>query len=103
MWSYGDGRYIKGVYKQFGKGRLKTFPNLTIMDLIYYSYIKRIKEFRLLYYVPYKKDEIKKILKEELKWRDYGGHHYESIYTRFYQGYILPVKFNRNVSVHRES
>ncbi len=26
-------------------------------------------------------------------WRYYGGKHYESIFTRFFQGYILPVKF----------
>jgi hypothetical protein len=26
-------------------------------------------------------------------WKDYGGKHYESIFTRFYQGYILPQKF----------
>lgn len=26
-------------------------------------------------------------------WRDYGGKHYESIFTRFYQGYVLKEKF----------
>ena len=26
-------------------------------------------------------------------WEDYGGKHYESVYTRFYQGWILPHKF----------
>ena len=31
---------------------------------------------------------------EKLKWKDYGGKHYESVFTRFYQGYILPKKFN---------
>ena len=29
----------------------------------------------------------------ELGWRDYGGKHYESIFTRFFQGYYLPTKF----------
>jgi hypothetical protein len=32
-------------------------------------------------------------LEKELGWRRYGGKHYESIFTRFYQGYILPNKF----------
>ena len=32
-------------------------------------------------------------LKRELGWQSYGGKHHESIYTRFYQGYILPRKF----------
>ncbi|MFB0523766.1 MAG: N-acetyl sugar amidotransferase, partial [Candidatus Bathyarchaeia archaeon] len=26
-------------------------------------------------------------------WQDYGGKHYESIFTKFYQSYILPRKF----------
>lgn len=34
-----------------------------------------------------------RVLKEELGWKYYGGKHYESIYTRFYQGHILPEKF----------
>jgi len=35
-----------------------------------------------------------KMLENELNWKNYGGKHYESVYTRFYQGYFLPVKFN---------
>jgi len=34
------------------------------------------------------------ILERKLGWRYYGGKHYESIYTRFFQAYILPRKFN---------
>lgn len=43
--------------------------------------------------VDYNKGKIKELISRELGWRDYGGKHYESIFTRFYQGYILPVKF----------
>lgn len=92
-WSYGDGRYLKAVQKQFGTVKLKSFPNYTIKDLFYYTYIKRIKQVRLLYYVPYDKEKIKTFLTKKYGWKDYGGHHYESVYTRFYQGYILPEKF----------
>ncbi|MBN1999832.1 N-acetyl sugar amidotransferase [candidate division KSB1 bacterium] len=93
MWSYGDGRYIKSVQKIYGSMKLSSFPNFTLFDLFYYSYLKHIKQFRLLYYFPYNKKSIKELLKKELDWQDYGGHHYESVYTRFYQGYILPEKF----------
>src|SRR5438477_374341 len=44
--------------------------------------------------VDYKYSEVKELIKKELEWRDYGGKHYESVWTRFYQGYILPVKFH---------
>jgi hypothetical protein len=47
----------------------------------------------ILNYVPYNKKEIKEIIKKELDWRDYGGKHYESLFTKFYQAYILPHKF----------
>lgn len=30
---------------------------------------------------------------DEFGRNDYGGKHYESIFTRFYQGYILPTKY----------
>jgi len=46
-----------------------------------------------LNYVDYHKPKVMALLKEELGWQYYGGKHYESIYTRFIQGYILPVKF----------
>ncbi|KAG1157275.1 hypothetical protein G6F35_019191 [Rhizopus arrhizus] len=33
------------------------------------------------------------VMQDELGWQYYGGKHYESIYTRWYQGYYLPTKF----------
>jgi hypothetical protein len=45
-------------------------------------------------YIPFDKAEAMKIIQDELGWKYYGGKHYESIYTRFYQAYILPKKFN---------
>ena len=33
------------------------------------------------------------ILSSELGWNYYGGKHYESLFTKFYQAYILPEKF----------
>ena len=95
LWGYGDWRYIKSVYKKFGKTtRLKNFPKCSLFDSFYYYFIKRINELRLLYFMDYRKEEAKRILKEELGWEDYGGKHYESIYTRFIQSYLLPKKFN---------
>jgi hypothetical protein len=43
--------------------------------------------------MEYSKEEAKRVITEKLGWRDYGGKHYESIITRFYQGYILFKKF----------
>ena len=55
--------------------------------------MRGIKTVKLLNYLPYNKFEAKRTIIRELDWRDYGGKHYESVFTRFFQGYYLPVKF----------
>ncbi|RLF50437.1 MAG: N-acetyl sugar amidotransferase [Thermoplasmata archaeon] len=93
-WTYLDGRYIKDVQKKFGTKKLKDFPNFTLLDRIYYNNIRRIKRVNLLYYMDYSKEKVQNLLMKELGWRPYPGKHYESIYTRFIQAYLLPKKFN---------
>ncbi|MBE7554816.1 MAG: N-acetyl sugar amidotransferase [Anaerolineales bacterium] len=90
----GDWKYIKGVHDQFGQTELKNYPHYSLLTLFYYFAIKRINLIYLLNYMPYNKSEALKVLENELGWKYYGGKHYESIYTRFFQGYILPRKFN---------
>ena len=36
----------------------------------------------------------KKVNIDKLKWKDTGGHHHESVFTKFFQSYYLPKKFN---------
>lgn len=95
-WAQGhlDWRYISAVNKKFGKKVLKSFPRITIHKLFYYWAVKRTKYISILNYVNYNKLEVMKVLQDELGWKYYGGKHYESVYTRFYQSYILPEKFN---------
>jgi N-acetyl sugar amidotransferase len=92
-WSQGhiDWRYIKNVHKRFGKVELKTFPYLNIWTFL--LYLRTDNWVHLLNYIDYRKEDAKKFLIDALCWKDYGWKHHESIYTRFYQGYILPKKF----------
>ncbi len=92
-WSYGDGKYLMSIHDRFGRTSLKTFPNLMLKDYLYYIIFKGIKVVKPLYYLPYVKKDVKKLLERELGWIDYGTGHHESIYTRFVQGYLLPKKF----------
>ena len=93
-WTYMDGRYINSVHHMFGGASLKTIPNFTLTDMLYYTFIKRIKVVPILNYVLYDHDEIGKILKKEVGWQYYGGHHHESYYTHFFQSFYLVQKFN---------
>ena len=92
-WSKLDVANIKDIHKKFGKIKLKTFPLLDFWKHNYYSTIRNFKRYNLLEFMEYNKDEAKEIIKKEMGWRDYGGKHYESIFTRFYQGYVLLEKF----------
>lgn len=89
-----DIKNIKAIQKRFGKKEIKNFPVAGYLKQAKYKLIDRIKFIQILNYLPYIKKDVKALLERELKWRDYGGKHYESIFTRFYQGYILPKKFN---------
>lgn len=92
-WSYGteDLRYIKALNQRFGTMSLDKFPHYNLfMDWVY-KY--RLRRFPILNYIDYNKTQAISVLSNEMGWKYYGGKHYESIYTRFYQGYILPRKF----------
>lgn len=85
---------IQSIHKTYGTVPLKTFPFMDAKVKRYYQQIKGVRTVSVLNYTEYRKQEVKKLIQQELGWRDYGGKHYESIWTRFYQGYILPEKFN---------
>lgn len=94
-WLYGskDSLLIRSIHKKFGMMKMKSYPYLTTIDYINYLLIKGIRWMPILNYIPYNKAAAKKVLEDELGWRDYGGKHYESIFTRFFHAYYLPKKF----------
>ncbi len=94
-WAYGhsDWRYIKDVHSRFGRVRLRTYPHFSLLYLLYVNLISRIRTVSILNYLDYDKNDAMRILTQELGWQYYGGKHHESIYTRFYQGHVLPKKF----------
>jgi hypothetical protein len=84
---------IQSIHKAYGTVPLKTFPFMNAKVKRYYQKIKGVTSVSVLNYVEYNKAKVKETIQKELAWRDYGGKHYESVWTRFYQGYILPRKF----------
>lgn len=94
-WLYGskDFKLIKGIHNKFGKSKMRTYPFLRTVDYVYYLLIKKIRWVPILNYIDYNKDSAKQFLMDELGWRDYGGKHYESIFTRFFHSNYLPTRF----------
>lgn len=93
-WSYGGGKYVKSIHKLFGKKKMKTFPMMSIWKRLYYMFFRKIKFVSPLNHVKYDVKEVKELIKNEFGWKDYGKKHYESVYTKFIQSYLLPEKFN---------
>ena len=93
IWHKTDHVHIKDIHRAFGQLPLKTYPLMNWKVKRYYQQWRGIRAWSILNFVPYDKAKVKQQIIEELGWRDYGGKHYESIFTRFYQSYILPTKF----------
>ena len=95
-WAYGhsDWKYIKAINTKFGTTKLESYPHFSLLDLFKYIVIDRIKVVSILNYIDFDKNKAVDLLKTELNWTNYGGKHYESVYTRFFQGYWLVKKFN---------
>ena len=84
---------LRSIHKEYGEGPINKIPKLGLWQQLYYRHYVGLIDFAPLNYIDYNKNNIKDLLKE-IGWVDYGGKHCENIFTRFYQGYILPVKFN---------
>lgn len=92
-WFKYDKRNIKAIGKQFKNIRLKTFPAIGTFNHFWYDSILKIKWIRFLNYTNYNKFDALTELEKDFNFKPYPYKHYESIFTRFYQGYILPQKF----------
>lgn len=91
--AYMDGGYIKNVHKEFGKVKMKTFPNMEFMTFMKWIMLKRIKKIRPFWYMDYSKQDARAFLEKEFDWQYYGGHHLENRMTAFNHSYYFPKKF----------
>ena len=95
-WHYhaSDLRQLMDIHRRFGTRPLKTFPLCGIFTFkIYFRFVKGIKVIKPLNCVPYYKEQAMQELVNKFGWQRYAHKHYESRFTRFYEGYWLPTKF----------
>ena len=93
-WTFKNQSNLRDIHIKFGTIPLKSYPIMSPLRRRYIAKFKPLKIWPLLNYMTYIKSQAKEKIEQELNWRDYGGKHYESVFTRFYQGYILPNKFH---------
>ena len=85
---------IRAIHRKFGKIKLKTYPTISPFMVLYFEKILGIRYINPLDLINFNKNKAKQILQERINWSEYGDKHCENLFTRFYQSYILPTKFN---------
>lgn len=94
MYYQSDSIQLRDIHRRFGTKPLVNFPLTTILrHKVYLRYLKGIKVVTPLNYIPYYKAEAMKFLAENFGWQAYPQKHFESRFTKFYEGYWLFKKF----------
>lgn len=94
MYFQSDSAQLRAIHKRFGARPLTTFPTTSILrHKVYLPYLKRIRVVKPLNYVPYTKSAAMTLLADKFGWQRYPQKHFESRFTRFYEGYWLPKRF----------
>jgi len=95
-WHYhaSDLRQIRDIHRRFGTRPLRTFPTADIFTYkLYYRFMKGVRVVKPLNCVPFIKEDAMQLLIDRFGWQRYAHKHYESRFTRFYEGFWLPTKF----------
>jgi len=94
MYYQSDSIQLRDIHGKFGSRPLKTFPITSILKhKVWLPYVKGIRVVRPLNYVPYIKEDAIKLLIQKFGWQPYPQKHFESRFTKFYEGYWLLHKF----------
>jgi N-acetyl sugar amidotransferase len=89
-----DMAQIRDIHQRFGTVKLHTYPFSSILyHKLYLRYIRGVKVVKPLNLLPYKKADASAVLAELYGWRSYPQKHFESRFTRFFEGYWLPTRF----------
>ncbi len=85
---------INDIRKQFCTRPLTNYPFSSVLfHKFYLRYIRKVRVVRPLDYMPYSKELAIDTLSREYGWRAYPQKHFESRFTKFFEGYWLPTRF----------
>jgi N-acetyl sugar amidotransferase len=89
-----DMLHIKDIRDKFGTNSMETYPFSSVFrHKIYLKYIKGVHVIKPLNYVPFIKEDALGLLEKEYGWKRYAQKHFESRFTKFYEGYWLAERF----------
>jgi N-acetyl sugar amidotransferase len=89
-----DMAQINDIQQKFGLIKMVTYPFSSVLrHKFFLRYIKGVQVIKALNYMPYIKSDALKLLEKEYGWKPYPQKHFESRFTKFYEGYWLPQRF----------
>ncbi|NLV57670.1 MAG: N-acetyl sugar amidotransferase [Clostridiales bacterium] len=84
--------HLRSVYRRWGRGKsLRKYPHLSLIQARWK--FAAIAQVNLLNYIPYSKKQAIQTLSSEFGWEYYGGKHFESRFTKWFQSAYLLAKF----------
>lgn len=90
--SYRDTWHLNSIYRKHGRGKsLKKYPRLSLRRA--WFGLPGVTKIDLLNYIPYSKKDAMETLTREFGWEYYGGKHFESRFTKYFQSVYLPKKY----------
>ena len=93
-----DMRQIRDILGRFGSVPMNSYPFSSVFrHKVYLRYVKRVRVLKPLNQVRYVQREASSLLQETYGWRPYPQKHFESVFTRFYEGFWLPQRYGFDV------
>ncbi len=89
-----DMAQIRDIRRQFCTRPLKDYPFSSVLfHKVYLRHIRGVKLMKPLDWMPYSRAMAIETLHTKYGWISYPQKHFESRFTRFYEGYWLPTRF----------
>jgi len=93
-----DMAQVRDILSRFGSAPMPTYPFSSIFyHKLYLRYFRGVSLLKPLNYMPYRKAEAMAELESIYGWKPYPQKHFESRFTRFFEGYWLPTRFGFDV------
>ena len=91
-WNKFDRKNILDIARRSGV-KIRSLPTIGVKRFVWHRLLRGTQWVPFLDYIDYNKERCIDVLVKKIGYRPYPYKHYESIFTRFYQGYLLPMKF----------
>lgn len=89
-----DMKQIKDIIRRFGTIKMETYPFSSVLrHKVYLKYLKGVRVVKPLNNIPFYKNDALLFLQKEYGWKPYPQKHFESRFTKFYEGYWLYERF----------